>query len=441
MIAMGVRRNKVRGRHNWRTIGRVALVLSLAGCHRGESRRGVEPADGYARGSRGENATHQIDKPYLVLASFDGFRHDYMELFDTPNFDRMEASGVRADALIPVFPAMTFPSHYSIATGMYPGSHGLVGNTFYDPVEDRSYDFRVQSAVEDGQWYGGEPIWVTAEKQGMVAAAFYFVGTEAPVQGVHPSHWRRFDAGVPNRVRVDTALEWLGWTPKERPHVITLYFSDVDQVAHRFGPEPGPELARAVASVDGALGRLLDGVEALPHGSEVYVVLVSDHGMAAVQPGAHYALEQLTDLSDARMTAFGTYGTIFVEGGDARTDELRSVLDDAMPRARVYRSDDAPPSLHIRDHPRFGDLIVLPDEGYTVGIGPPRGTSIGRHGWDPANRSMHGIFLAVGPGIAPGSRIPAFESVHVYPFMARVLGLDPAPGVEGDPAVLGELTP
>lgn len=456
MKGMRGRRSAGTPRRRWRGIQKLALVLVVAGCTRAESRTGVGTQNGPAvgspsgsavalsdrpTGSGGENAPHQIGKPYLVLVSFDGFRHDYMELFDTPNFDRVEAEGARADALVPVFPAMTFPSHYSIATGMYPGTHGLVGNSFYDPAEQRSYHFLVRSAVEDGDWYGGEPIWVTAERQGMVAAAFYFVGTEAPVQGLHPSHWRRFDARVPNRDRVETALEWLAWPPKERPHLVTLYFSDVDQVAHRFGPEPGPELAEAVGRVDRALGQLLNGVDALPHAPDIYIVLVSDHGMAEVRPGAHYALEQLADLSDTRMTPSGTYGTIFVDGPDTRTDGLRSALDDAMPHARVYRSDNAPPRLHMRNNPRFGDLVVLPDEGYTVGIGPAGGSSVGRHGWDPANSKMHGIFLAMGPRIAGGSRIPAFESVHVYPFMARVLGLDPARGVEGDAAVLGQLTP
>ena len=130
-------------------------------------------------GTGGVNAPETLQKPYVVLVSFDGFRHDYLERYNTPNFDRVAADGVTADALIPVYPSLTFPAHYSIATGLYPEHHGLIGNKFYDPARAALYDYRDNATVQDGTWYGGEPIWVTAETQGMVAGAMLFVGTEA----------------------------------------------------------------------------------------------------------------------------------------------------------------------------------------------------------------------------------------------------------------------
>ncbi len=387
----------------------------------------------------GRNDPRHLDKPYVVVVSFDGFRHDYMEMFDTPNFDRMAAGGARADGLIPVFPSLTFPAHYSIATGLYPGTHGLVANTFYDRELDRFYSLSDRETVEDGQWYGGEPIWVTAEKQGMVSAAFYFVGTEADVQGIRPSYWKRFDPIVPNRVRVDTVLTWLALPAETRPHLVSLYFAETDYAGHRFGPRAIPEVAEAVDVVDRALGRLLDGIEELPHGDEVYVVLVSDHGMSNVRPEGHYALDQIADLSGARLTSGGTVGILFVEEGEERIEELRAQLDAGMPNAVVYRSHEAPARLHLNGHPRFGDLVVVPEEGYTIGIGPRRGSSRGMHGWDPRFRSMHGIFLVKGPGIEGGTRVPRLEGVDIYPFIARVLGLEPADGIEGDPGALAAL--
>lgn len=424
--------------------GIVILALSLVGC------AGVRqaPADGGPVGAAataesglaaGRNDPRHLDKPYVVVVSFDGFRHDYMEMFDTPNFDRVAAGGARADGLIPVFPSLTFPAHYSIATGLYPGTHGLVANTFHDRELDRTYSLSDRETVEDGRWYGGEPIWVTAEKQGMVSAAFYFVGSEADVQGIRPSYWKRFDPIIPNEVRVDTVLTWLSLAEEQRPHLVSLYFAEADYAGHRFGPGDSPELAGAVGQVDRALGRLLDGLDALPHGDRVFVVLVSDHGMSDVRPEGHYALDEIADLSGARLTSGGSVGILFVEEGEERIEELRAQLDAGMPNAKVYRSHEAPARLHLNGHPRFGDLVVVPEEGYTIGIGPRRGSSRGMHGWDPGFRSMHGIFLVKGPGIEAGTRLPRIEGVDIYPFMARVLELEPAEGIEGDPGALAAL--
>ena len=424
--------------------GIVILALSLVGC------AGVRqaPADGGPVGAAataesglaaGRNDPRHLDKPYVVVVSFDGFRHDYMEMFDTPNFDRVAAGGARADGLIPVFPSLTFPAHYSIATGLYPGTHGLVANTFHDRELDRTYSLSDRETVEDGRWYGGEPIWVTAEKQGMVSAAFYFVGSEADVQGIRPSYWKRFDPIIPNEVRVDTVLTWLSLAEEQRPHLVSLYFAEADYAGHRFGPGDSPELAGAVGQVDRALGRLLDGLDALPHGDRVFVVLVSDHGMSDVRPEGHYALDEIADLSGARLTSGGSVGILFVEEGEERIEELRAQLDAGMPNAKVYRSHEAPARLHLNGHPRFGDLVVVPEEGYTIGIGPRRGSSRGMHGWDPGFRSMHGIFLVKGPGVEAGTRLPRIEGVDIYPFMARVLELEPAEGIEGDPGALAAL--
>ncbi|MXY29997.1 MAG: alkaline phosphatase family protein [Gammaproteobacteria bacterium] len=447
----GIRRRGGLRIRRWRVgvrvparMGNICLALWLAGCAGAQhTPEGGAPAavatTADAGPAAGRNHPRHLGKPYVVVVSFDGFRHDYMERFDTPNFDRMAVEGARADGLIPVFPSLTFPAHYSIATGLYPGTHGLVNNTFYDREFDSFYSLSDRETVEDGRWYGGEPIWVTAEKQGMVSAAFYFVGSEADVQGIRPSYWKRFDPIIPNEVRVDTVLTWLGLPDEERPHLVSLYFAEADYAGHRFGPGESPELAQAVAQVDRALGRLLDGLDDLPHGDRVFVILVSDHGMSDIRPEGHYALDEIADLSGARLTSGGTVGILFVEGGEERIEELRTQLGEGMPNAEVYRSHEAPARLHLNGHPRFGDLVVVPEEGYTIGIGPRRGSSRGMHGWDPSYSSMHGIFLVKGPGIEPASRLPGIESVDIYPFMARVLELEAAEGIEGDPGALAAL--
>ena len=177
--------------------------------------------ESYAKGTGGTNALHQQDKPYLILISVDGFRWDYMDRYPTPNMDRISAGGSTAERLRPVFPTLTFPNHYSIATGLYPAHHGLVGNEFHEPKRDLWYSMRDRKTVEDRWFYNGEPIWVTAETQGMVAASFFFVGTEAPVNGVSPTHWRSYDKKITGEERVDQVLTWLTEPEENRPHVFT----------------------------------------------------------------------------------------------------------------------------------------------------------------------------------------------------------------------------
>ena len=121
------------------------------------------------------------DAPALVLVSIDGFRWDFDRFAETPTLDRMARSGLKARALQPAYPTLTFPNHYSIATGLLPQHHGIVANSFPDATRKRWYRMSDRAAVQDGRWYAGEPVWVTAEKQGLRSAAYYFVGTEADI--------------------------------------------------------------------------------------------------------------------------------------------------------------------------------------------------------------------------------------------------------------------
>jgi predicted AlkP superfamily pyrophosphatase or phosphodiesterase len=385
------------------------------------------------------NADRQIDAPYVVLVSFDGFRWDYLDRYPTPNFDRVAREGARAERMIPVFPSKTFPTHYTIATGMYAEHHGLVGNNFWDPDKKASYSISNREVVEDGSWYRGEPIWVTAERQGMLAASYFFVGSEADVGGVRPTYWTRYDGSVPNDKRVDAVLDWLARPPETRPHMITLYFSDADDAGHRYGPE-SEEVVEAVASVDATLGRLLDGLDALPPEMQLYVVLVSDHGMLTA-PAAKADLLPLDRFSGVRAAATGPYASLWVdEGGAARIPALRDSIAALLPADSVWARENVPARFHYNDDPRIGDIVIVADRERTV-VTPDRiPTRDGfTHGWDNQVLEMGAIFLARGPRIVPGQRIPAFESVNVYPFLAELLGLTPNPEIDGDRSVLAPI--
>ena len=411
-----------------------SLAITLVGCGGGSPAITSDPpvqTDTTPKNAEAHNAA-----PYVVLVSFDAFRWDYQDLYATPNFDRVAAAGVRAERMTPVFPTKTFPSHYTIATGMYAENHGLVGNTFWAEDLQAWYSIGNRAAVEEGSFYRGEPIWVTAELQGMIAASFFFVGSEAPVQGIQPTYWNRFDASIPNDARVDQVLTWLGMPLENRPHMITLYFEDVDNAGHNFGPGSAG-VGDAVATVDQNLGRLLDGIAALPHGDDVFVVLVSDHGMMS-EPADGADVLDIAQYQGVRLGASGPYASLYVDqGGAERAAAVRDSIAAMIPQNGVYLRADVPERLHYRADPRAGDIVIVAAEGRTI-VAPDRVPDNDgfNHGWDNAFLGMGSIFLAQGPSIAGGQTIDVFESIHIYPLLVHVLGLTPNPDVDGRLEVL-----
>lgn len=414
----------------------LVTIVVLTGCGTAPSSpasRGQPPVPATAVGSGGTNRPDQQSKPYVIMVSFDGFRADYLDRYPAPNFQRVARNGVRARGLIPVFPSKTFPNHYSIVTGQYPETHGIVSNRFFDPARGETYALGDVKTVFDASWYRGEPIWVTAERQGMVSGTFFWVASEAPIKGIRATYWKNFAIAqsIPNSMRVDTVLAWLQKPALERPHMTTLYMGDVDGAGHRFGPE-SPQVATAILAVDSALGRLLDGVEALPVRDSTYVVLVSDHGMTTYTPETAVALESLIDTVGVRLADGGPNANLHVTGGAARAGMIRNALNARLRNGRAYLRKDIPARLHYRADPRIGDVVVIMDEHYqiTSRAALPKQPG-GNHGWDPAFPSMHGIFLATGPRIRRGAMIPSFENVNIYPFLTEILGLTPGPNIEG----------
>lgn len=416
------------------SIRRLALVLLAAACIALPSQ---------AQGSGGTNRPEHAAKPYVVLVSLDGFAADYLRRYPAPNLRRLMDEGARAEGLVPVFPSKTFPNHYSIATGLRPARHGLVANRFWDPERGGAYAVSDRAAVEDGSWYRGEPLWATAERQGMVAGSVFWVGTEAPIGGVQPTFWQKYDGALPNAARVDSALAWLALPAERRPHLVLLYMSDVDDAGHHHRPG-SPEVGEAILRVDSAIGRLLDGIEALPLVDSVFVVVVSDHGMATYTPATAVDVGTLLDTAGVMVADAGPNANLHVRGGPARAREVRDALNRGLRHGRAYLREEVPARLAYRSDPRIGDVVVIMELPYI--LTPPGrlpDAPGGTHGWDSANPAMRGIFLARGPGIAAGRVVPAFENVDLYPFVAEVLGLVPAAGIDGRAgwlraAVMGE---
>ena len=379
-------------------------------------------------------------RPTVILISFDGWRWDYDSKFPAPNVRKVIAEGVRAAALIPSFPSKTFPNHYTLVTGLYPGHHGIVANNIRDPQTGRRFSLSNRREVQDPMWWGGEPIWVRLQNAGQAAAAMFWPGSEAAILGQHPKHWMPYDEMLPGNARVDRVLGWLDLSCTERPTFLTLYFEDVDSAAHDFGPE-SREVRDAVARVDGYLGRLLLGLERRRLDEHVNIVLTSDHGLSETSARRVVVLDDYIDLDDVEISDINPTLGLWPKAG--REDAVYTALVHAHPRLKVYRKNETPSHWHYRDHPRIPPIVGVTDEGWEVlrratiadRIARRLFGPAGAHGYDPYEAmSMRGLFVAAGPAFKRATSVPAFENVSVYNVLAAVLGIAPAPN-DGDPAV------
>ncbi len=425
----------------------VLLALLMVSCGGGSGNTGssppvILPPPPVPPGTGGVNDPDKLAFPYVILVSFDGFRADYQDNFATPAMDRLATEGVRADGLVPVFPTVTFPNHYSIATGLYPANHGIVANSFPSRDRQRWYRLSDPQTVGDGSWYGGEPIWVAAEKNGLVTAAFFFVGTEAEINGVRPTFWRTFDSSIPGQNRVMQVLDWLNLPSESRPHLITLYFEDVDAAGHQFGPEAA-QTGAAITQVDQYLGQLLDGIESLPFAQDIYTILVSDHGMDSYPGGSDvFVLSDVISLDGISEVGGGNYLFLFFDqSDDVRATQIRDDINAVWANGRAWLPAEAPQSWAVSSDSRFPDVIVQANNNFRVVAQSADITRIpvGLHGWAPEFEKMHGIFLAKGPRIATNSRISPINSIDIYPLMMEILQIPLVEPIDGDPAVLGNL--
>jgi len=376
------------------------------------------------------------DKPYVVMVSLDAFRWDYDSIYGTPVLDDIARKGVTATRLIPSFPTKTFPNHYTIATGLYPDHHGLVNNSFYAPDLDLVYRIGDRAMVSNGAFYGGEPVWVTARKQGMKSASFYWVGSEAPVQGIQPDYWKPYDDEVPFGDRVDTVLKWLSMPINKRPHLVTLYFEEPDAVSHGYGPV-SPETAAMVRSLDSLIGVLRTGLGKLPNAADINLIVLSDHGMTEVDNSRYnYIFDTLPQRMVKRI--YGGNPVWAIEPAEGKSDSLLILLN-VQRGMKAWKRNELPAHLHYGTHLRIPEILLVADPGWTAGLRPePRGDTRGDHGYDWRCRDMHSIFYAEGPAFKKGFSVDTLYNVDIYNIVTGVLGLVPAPN-DGNPERIAPL--
>ena len=383
------------------------------------------------------NAPRHQGKPYVLLISIDGYRYDYTDLYNPPNLKKFIKKGIRAEGLIPVYPSNTFPNHYSIVTGLHPENHGIVSNSFWDTGRQQLYRLGFPDSMKDGSWYGGEPLWVATTKEQMVSASYFWVGSEADIQGIHPTYWYPYNRSVPNRERIKQVLDWLRLPPETRPHLITLYFSEVDGTGHRFGPK-SPQVKEKILTLDKDLGYLFDELEKID--LDVNTIVLSDHGMQQVGKGKTLYLTDYVELTqEVRVEGRGSHYLFYTSNYPLR-DKIYKALK-KVPQFSVYKREDVPPRYRYSKPPRIGELVLSVHSPYYMKLSRPfvgnKEKSGGTHGYDPfRNKNMQGIFYAHGPQILNKGSIPPFQNIHVYPFIMEILGLKVKAQIDGKRDVL-----
>jgi predicted AlkP superfamily pyrophosphatase or phosphodiesterase len=372
------------------------------------------------------------NRPAVLLVSLDGFRWDFLEKTATPNLRRFVAGGVRAKALIPVFPSETFPSHYSMATGLHPARHGIVGNKMHDPAIARDFNLSEdRPSTLDPKWWQGEPIWITARKQDLISATCFWPGTDVQISGMQANYWLPFDGAMPDEQRIAQVIEWLSLPDEKQPQLITLYFGGVDTAGHRYGPD-SPQVVEAIGAVDRSIGLLMERVEKIGR-MDVNVVIVSDHGMTSIGEAKTLLLENYINLEDATVSHQGALPSLIPRPGKevVLLEQLKHV-----PHVKFYRRDETPERLHFRNSPRIAPIVGLADEGWLIftkenGEAFKRKGLRGAHGFDNGFESMHGFFAAKGPAFRTGVIVEAFQNVHIYELVTHLLKVKPAPN-DGD---------
>ncbi|WP_010249386.1 alkaline phosphatase family protein [Myroides injenensis] len=385
-----------------------------------------------------KNDSKQEEKPYVILISIDGFRYDYIEKYNAEFLKELGEQGVRAESMLPSYPSVTFPNHYSIVTGMYPAHHGLVGNRIYDPKMDARYSLGNAKAVKNKEWYGGTPLWVLAEQQGMLSACYYWPGSEADIKETLPSYYYAYSEKSSMDDRIGEVVNWLNLPSEERPHFITFYLPEVDHAGHKYGPD-AKETEEAVKFADESIKKLV--AEVSKTNLPVNFVVVSDHGMLALNQKKLLSFPLKLKGDELKLVSNGTYMSVFVND-KSKIDEWYNKIKKAAKTKymKVYKNAELPEEYNFGgEHDRFGrvgDIVITAEPPYYF----TNRKLAGSHGFDPKTvKEMHAIFLASGPQFKNGVKVESFENVNVYPIITNILGLEIQDEIDGTSKVADEV--
>lgn len=370
----------------------------------------------------------------LLLISMDGFRWDYCALHpaETPHLRQLIQNGVTARGLIPVFPTNTFVNHYTIATGLYPAHHGIINNTFFDPRLGEFFRYKIPADTRDPRWWGGEPIWITAVKQGRKSACYFWPGSEVTFDGRRATFAKPYDQNAPFEKRFNELFGWLELPPDQRPAITTFYFHETNQTGHYYGID-SPELRAAIKLLDDHIGAIV--ARAKSERIPLNVVIVSDHGFIATDGKTRtLMLDDYVDFDTVQVDFDGPVAGL--RPLDGNVDGLMKRLSILPAHYKVYRESELPARWHLRGNPRIPPVWIVSEPGWRI---QRKSTFLstkdyllkGDHGYDPAAQEMQGIFIASGPSFKSGVVLDPVENIHIYNLLCAATGLTPAPN-DGD---------
>lgn len=362
-----------------------------------------------------------LAKKTTIVISCDGFRWDYSEMYDTPFLDLMARQGVKGE-LVPSFPSKTFPNHYTLATGLRPEHHGIIANSFLNRATGARFSLSNPKTKYDARFYHGEPLWLTAQRQGLHTAVFYWPGSDVAIDGHYPDLWHSYDEKphLTFTQRVDGIMQQL--TAKQSPDLIMAYFEEPDASGHSYGPQ-AKQTRAAVENIDSLLGSLWTRIGKAGLQNSVNLVVVSDHGMTWFTPSRQITVGRYLH-KDWYQSIEGNLPANIYAAQRWQQDSIVAALSHVA-HLHVWRKADIPQWLHYQSDPNIGDVLVLPDEGFLFTDETCHDGGV--HGFDPAYSDMHALFRAMGPDVRVGENIGAFSNTAVYALVCRLLGISPAP--------------
>ncbi|RZK49689.1 MAG: alkaline phosphatase family protein [Pedobacter sp.] len=384
--------------------------------------------------SRKNSPTAQA-QPYVILLSLDGFRWDLAAKYNAQNILSLAQSGVQAEKLIPSYPSLTFPNHYTVVTGQHPAHHGLVDNHFYESTSQRYYVKSSVNGATDSTWYGGTPLWMLAEAQGMLSAVYFWPGSEHSKNGIRPSYYYKYNEVTPLPNRMQVVRNWLQLPPDRRPHFIAIYFPEIDKAAHKFTAES--EAAKnAVLQMDAMIGQLQNIMQV--SSLAINLVIVSDHGMTAIDQSRTIPKPKALQSDDVVVPVGNALLNVHVKDKQ-KVPALYKQLKLEAEGYEVYLQDKTPKKWHIRskdDHfNRIGDIVLIPTLPRVFNINN-RMPDPGQHGFQANHPDMAGIFYAAGPQFKSNITLKPFQNIHIYPLIAKILNLDVTEKIDGKLKVL-----
>lgn len=366
---------------------------------------------------------------YTVIISLDGNRWDYPDYYEMPFFDSLATVGVKA-RMEPSFPSSTFPNHYTMATGLVPDHNGLVNNSFWNPATQHGYALSDPESRYDPRYYLGEPVWQTAQKQGVKCGVIYWVGSDIPIGGMYPTYYRKWD-DEPHwtfEERADEIVRLLSLPEKDRPRLVMGYFDEPDHQGHVNGPF-APETKAMAEEMDALMHKLYLRLKALPYGDKINFIVAGDHGMTEISPERFVAWYDVVPQEWVERMSGSIPTSIWVK--DGYVDSLYNRLA-SIEHLNVWRHGEVPDYLDYGTSDRLGQLIVSPDLGWQFNFAPSRNK--GTHGFDCKETDMMVAFRAVGPDFKQGYEAPftegeqsAFRNIDLYPLLCKLLGVKPAP--------------